>query len=130
MTLAVGHAAARGRAPLRQPQRRAAVCVPADIGHEPAALRLPLSARRPAATEPRHQGNARTGRRGREHDMKLLLGGPVHLPQSAHQCFAVRRDLVDYRGNAAPGSRHEVLAEAAGVVRGAGNALRFTSNRP
>lgn len=58
-------------------KQRDAVCVPADSGHESAGQRrLPLSARWPAATEPRHQGNARTGRRGSEHGMKLLLGGP------------------------------------------------------
>lgn len=86
MALAAGYATARGRPSLRQPQRSASVCVPAHSGHEPAAQRrLPLSSRGPAGTEPQHQGNARTGRRGSEHGMKLLLGGPAGLPEGADQ---------------------------------------------
>ena len=41
-----------------------------------AQRRLPLCSRGPPGTEPQHQRNARTGRRGSEHGMKLLLGGP------------------------------------------------------
>jgi len=61
VAFAAGYAAARGRSPIRQPRRSAAVFVPAHGGDEPPAQRrLPISARRPAATEPRHQGNARS----------------------------------------------------------------------
>jgi len=84
VALAAGYAAARRRSPLRQPQRSASVFVPAHGGDEPAARRrLPISARRPARAEPRHQGNARSWRRGHEHDMKLLLGGPAALANLA-----------------------------------------------
>ena len=45
---AAGHAAGRGRSPVRQPQWSAAVCVPAHSGDEPAAQRrLPPSSREP-----------------------------------------------------------------------------------
>jgi hypothetical protein len=78
--VAAGYAAAQGRAPLRQPQRGAAVGVPAHIGHEPAVTRqLPLSARGPVATEPRPPRKARPRRLAPERGgaMTALLGSPV-----------------------------------------------------
>ena len=77
VALAAGYAAARGRSPLCQPQRSAAVFVPAHGGDEPAAQRrLPISARRSARTGARHQRDARSWRRGHECAIQLLLGGP------------------------------------------------------
>lgn len=40
-----------------------------------AQRRVPLNSHGPAGTEPQHQGNARTGRRGSEHGMKLIVDG-------------------------------------------------------
>ena len=80
MALAAGYAAARGRAPLRQPQRGTAVCVSAHIAHEPSARRRPpLSARWPVVTEPRHPRNARPRRLDPEQGgtMIALLGRPI-----------------------------------------------------
>ena len=53
-----------------------------------------------------------------------------HHAQLGDQCPAAGRNLVDHRGHRRPGSRHQRVAQAAGLARRVGDASRMTSNRP
>lgn len=86
----------RGRPPLRQPNRRTGVLVPADGGDEPVApRRLPLDSREPAGAGLRHQGDAGPGRGDNAcpHNMTVLLDSRGASTDSA--CLATLLLLVD-----------------------------------